>query len=236
MVLLYCNSINLILCEYKEKIMKKAFTLSEALVTLAIIAVLFAILIPVIDNVRPDKDKVYYKKALYDMQNAVANAMDSTVYSVAANSAAYWADDNIPDHTFCQSIADALNTSGAVHCGNPTDNFKFECAADDQSARGPLGSCYSSPNFITSDGIRYWGLEGKIFSLDSETGRTREIYVDRPISDSEFKKVVSKRGSDAQGLKIRVSYDGKIDTADTDKYDYENDLIENSLQLTKTQE
>ena len=75
--------------------MKKAFTLSEALVTLAIIAVLLAILIPVIDNVRPDKDKVYYKKALYDMQNAVANAMDSTVYSVAANSAAYWADDNV---------------------------------------------------------------------------------------------------------------------------------------------
>ena len=94
-----------LLCEYKDKMMKKAFTLSEALVTLAIIAVLLAILIPVIDNVRPDKDKVYYKKALYDMQNAVANAMDSTVYSVAANSAAYWADDNVGESDFCKSIA-----------------------------------------------------------------------------------------------------------------------------------
>ena len=72
--------------------MKKAFTLSEALVTLAIIGVLAAILIPVIDNVRPDKDKITYKKALYSMQSAVSNAMDSTVYSMAANSSAYWKD------------------------------------------------------------------------------------------------------------------------------------------------
>ena len=199
--------------------MKKAFTLSEALVTLAIIAVLLAILIPVIDNVRPDKDKVYYKKALYDMQNAVANAMDSTVYSVAANSAAYWADDNVGESDFCKSIADALNTSGEVDCTGP--------------------SSYSHPNFITTDGIRFWGLEGKIFNLEEGT-RTREIYVDRPISESEFRTVASKRGRSEEGLKIRISYDGKIDTgsSDEDNYDYENDLIEDteSLQATKTQE
>ena len=45
-------------CEYKELLMKKAFTLSEALITLAILGVLAAILIPVLDNVRPDKDKI----------------------------------------------------------------------------------------------------------------------------------------------------------------------------------
>ena len=199
--------------------MKKAFTLSEALVTLAIIAVLLAILIPVIDNVRPDKDKVYYKKALYDMQSAVANAMDSTVYSVAANSAAYWADDNVGDSDFCKSIADALNTSGKVDCENT--------------------SSYEHPNFITSDGIRFWGLEGKVFDLKSGT-RTREIYVDRPISESEFRTVAGKRGRTQEGLKIRISYDGKIDTgtSDEENYDYENDLLEDtdSLQTTKTQE
>ena len=56
--------------------MKKAFTLSEALITLAILGVLAAILIPVINNVRPDKDRITYKKALYSMQGAISQAMD----------------------------------------------------------------------------------------------------------------------------------------------------------------
>ena len=91
--------------------MRKAFTLSEALITLAIIGVLAAILIPVIDNVRPDKDKITYKKALYSMQSAISNAMDSTLYSMAANSSAYWKDENVGDSDFCNAVADALNTA-----------------------------------------------------------------------------------------------------------------------------
>lgn len=191
--------------------MKKAFTLSEALVTLAIIGVLAAILIPVIDNVRPDKDKVTYKKALYSMQSAVSNAMDSTLYSMAANSSAYWKDENIGDSDFCQAVADALNTSGRVDCTSKSD--------------------YLNPNFITTDGIRYWGLEGKF------DGDNRTIYVDRGIGTNELKTIAAKRGKigDGTGLKIRVRFDGKIDTPEstaTDNYEFENELIENSLQVT----
>lgn len=191
--------------------MKKAFTLSEALITLAILGVLAAILIPVLDSARPDKDKITYKKALYTMQGAMSNAMDSTVYSVAANSAAYWKDENIGDSDFCLALADSLNTAGKVDCVSE--------------------SSYDSPNFITTDGIRYWGLEGK-FADD-----TREIFVDRAIGTNELKAVERTRnrtGQDAKGLKIRVHYNGKVDTADTEAYDLENDLIENSLQITQT--
>lgn len=191
--------------------MKKAFTLSEALVTLAIIGVLAAILIPVIDNVRPDKDKVTYKKALYNMQSAVSNAMDSTLYSMAANSSAYWKDQNVGDSDFCKAVADALNTSGRVDCDST--------------------SSYLNPNFITTDGIRYWGLEGKF------DGDTRTIYVDRGIGTKELKTLAAKRGKngDGTGLKIRVRFDGKIDTPESttsDNYEFENELIENSLQVT----
>ncbi len=202
--------------------MKKAFTLSEALVTLAILGVLAAILIPVIDNVRPDKDKITYKKALYSMQSAVSNAMDSTVYSIAANSAAYWKDDNIQDEDFCKSLADALNTAGRVKCSMSG----YSCDSEDESPKGPGGSCYSDPNFTTTDGIRYWGLEGKF------KGDDRDIYVDRQLSTGDLRHIADKRGGDAQGLKIKVSYDGKITTGDSDDYAYENEMIENSLQIT----
>ena len=187
---------------------KKAFTLSEALITLAIIGVLAAILIPVLDNARPDKDKVTYKKALYNMQGAVSNAMDSQVFSMAANSAAYWKDENISADAFCQAIAGSLNTSGKVNCTGT--------------------SSYDNPNFITTDGIRYWGLEGK-FSGDS-----REIFVDRPLSANERGKLSQSRGRADTGMKMEVSYDGKVITPEgTGSYDYENELIENSLQVTK---
>ncbi len=190
--------------------MKKSFTLSEALITLAIISVLAAILIPVINNVRPDKDKITYKKALYSMQSAVSNAMDSTLYTMAANSAAYWKDDMVGDSDFCLAVAEALNTSGTVDCEST--------------------SSYDYPNFITTDGIRYWGLEGKF------TGDTRTIYVDRNIGTNEIKTISSKRSKtgDATGLQIQVRYDGKIGTPDDDSYEYENELIENSLQVSQT--
>ncbi len=197
--------------------MKKAFTLSEALVTLAIIGVLAAILIPVIDNVKPDKDRITYKKALYSLQSALSNAMDSNVYGTAVNSSAYWKDENLEPEAFCQAIADALNTSGAIRCTSS------ELSGD---------SSYSNPNFITTDGIRFWGLEGSF----PESEETRTIYVDRGLGAKEMSVIQAKRNRDSNddlGLKIRVRYDGKVDTPDTEEYEFENGLVEMSLQVSE---
>ncbi|MBQ9246599.1 type II secretion system protein [bacterium] len=198
--------------------MKKSFTLSEALITLAIIGVLAAILIPVINNVRPDKDKVAYKKAIYTLQSAVTNAMDATEYSMAANSAAYWLDPHLNGYEFCEAIADSLNIRGSAHC------------RPEQLPAG--GSTYDSPNFITTDGIRYWNLENAF----RNGNKYNEIYVDRNLTTGEINNIAAKRnklGEDGYGLKIRVRYDGKFDTPDTAAYEYENEMMEQSLQVTQ---
>ena len=209
--------------------MKRAFTLSEALITLAIIGVLASILIPMVNNVRPDKDKITYKKALYDMQAAVSNALESSLYTRAANSLAYWGDENVGESDFCETVADSLNTSGKINCNVPVGT-----------------SSYSNPNFVTTDGIRFWGLEGKVFSKGVKNVSDveyRDICVDRGMSNSELNKIGVKRygigrdsGQCANGLKIRVKYDGKVITPEAtskDKFQYENDMIYDSLSITK---
>lgn len=212
--------------------MKKAFTLSEALITLAILGVLAAILIPVINNVRPDKDKITYKKALYSMQGAISQAMDdATLLSMGAVTNQWGSDphalplEGLDSAALCSAVADTLNVAGKVNCGDKP----FNCSG----YQVPQGSksCYASPNFITTDGIRYWGLDGTI-----TRGTEKVIYVDRNLSSGELRNLASKRlrgaGGEIHGLKLVVRGDGKVHVPEGDDFAFENELIENSLQVS----
>lgn len=63
------------------KINKKAFTLTELLVALAVIGVLIAILMPVIMNIMPNQKDLMAKRAYYTIQTVVSNLLnDSACY------------------------------------------------------------------------------------------------------------------------------------------------------------
>ena len=201
--------------------MKNAFTLSEALITLAIIGVMASVLVPTLNNAKPDKDKITYKKALYTVQSAVSSAMESTLYAQATNSAAYWGDDAIQAGDFCKAVSESVNTSGKINCS--------------------ANSSYTSPNFITTDGIRYWGLEGT-FKDGSGNISDKTIHVDRKLSTGDIKTRSRLGGNPDDGLKILVRYDGKVLTPCSDEGDascdsnfaYENELIDDSFTVTQS--
>lgn len=180
--------------------MKKGFTLSEVLITLVILGVIAAITIPVLNQTRPDRDMVTYQKALYNVQGAMSNVMQD---SMASLSTEYWADPEVSESGFCTAFADALNTVGPVNCTGT--------------------STYDSPNLVTSDGIRVWGLEGQKFS---QSQRTRDIYVERKLTNKEKGLLTRKRGASytSPGLKIQIVYNGKVQTGTGTNWEYENSI------------
>lgn len=208
-------------------IKKKAFTLSEALVTLAILGVLAAILIPVLDNVRPDKDRIMYKKAMYAMQGAVSSVMDE-ISAVATNTNSYWADSTVSNTVdFCQKVAGSLNIVGVDRCG----------VNDWQNATPSQYGSGSEPDFITTDGVMWWGLAKYKFGNTSTDPNTQNseyhnIYVTRK---DQYDSSGNMKDGNAP-LKIQVRYDGRVGTGDGADWAAENDFLEDSMNISKKQD
>ncbi len=211
-------------------IKKKAFTLSEALVTLAILGVLAAILIPVLDNVRPDKDRIMYKKAMYAMQGAVSSVMDE-ITAVATNTSAYWADTSVGEKDFCKKVANSLNLRGGDLC---EQNYW----ANEDPTKYIKGS--NEPDFITTDGVMWWGLAQYKFGYDPNPDNphnANEMY--SPIHNIYItrKDQYNSAGDMKDGykpLKILVRYDGRVGTGTGSDWGAENEFIEDSLKINQT--
>lgn len=228
--------------------MKKAFTIAEAIISAAMLGVLAVVLFPMLQDFQPNKDKTSYNKALFSMQSAVSNVMEES-YSIAANrilssgSTETWKDEdflrNLTQTEACEEIAKNFNLSGTYNCGGQ-------------------GS-YESPNFITSDGIRFWGIGGDAKFASGGKGGSQLIYMDREMKKSDWKKrkkdfeeITNQKWTENNnlkdekpGLKLIVRYDGKVHTGTGNiEWGYENGLIKKSMSMnlkdekktTKTEE
>lgn len=190
--------------------MKKAFTLAEVLITLVVIGIVAAISIPVINNALPNADKKTYQKALYTIQGGVLQLMKEPESTMSTD---YLSDPEYPNSEFCSFLAEFINTTGGINCKST--------------------SSYNSPNFVSIDGIRYWGLEGKNFNETDEKGKkVRTIYADRKLSRGELKTIKKKRDSNhaAPGMKIWITYDGKVKTGTGSNWDFENNIIKEFIE------
>lgn len=131
---------------------KKGFTLAETMITLGILGVLAAILIPAVMKLSPDNNRVMFKKAYYTLERAITyminndanypasvtyTAADSVIYLKGFNNTTQSSNDT---NKFCYFLADMMNIIG-----------NYTCPALGENGDTVLGS------FQTSDGIK-WGI------------------------------------------------------------------------------
>jgi len=114
--------------------MKKAFTLTEMLITLTIISIVAAIIIPVLFDTLPNKTAYLYKTAFKIVENTVGELMNSsTMYPTSTF-------ENATDDTyFCRNFTSKINT------------------LEDESCT--INGNVTVPNFTTTNGIKWWGFK-----------------------------------------------------------------------------
>ncbi len=206
--------------------MKKGFTLAETLITLTIIGIIMAVVMPLVSKVQPDRDVLMFKKGMYSLQAAVGNATDLLV-SQGANTSELWSmsslpvdpnsededDDENPANSreihFCARIADHLNTA-VENCGG--------------------SGSYDSPQIVTTDGMRIWNLPQNNFN-GSVT-----ICMDRPLTGKEIQTLTVMRNNwtpcgGNRGLSVKIRHDGKVFLPL--EANYEKDLIDKSFNVTR---
>lgn len=127
---------------------KKGFTLSEVMVTLGILGVLAAFLVPAIMQTTPDNNRVMFKKAYSILEQSVSQMIndDKNYPSDQVNSSYpniqrgfnYTSKDaSITTNKFCYFLSDRLNTVGTISC--------------------PLTAATGTGTFTATDGVS-WGI------------------------------------------------------------------------------
>lgn len=110
-------------------VVKKGFTLSEVMVTMTVLGIIAAVLVPTLTKISPSTSKVMFKKTYSTLEKSVNNLIsDESIYpSDIVNSAVslprgfnYAEKDSAPtyytNNKFCTYLSDQFNTTGSVTC------------------------------------------------------------------------------------------------------------------------
>ncbi len=126
----------------------KGFTLAELMVCLAIISIIATLLMPAIGKLRPNKNKVMFKKAYYLTERIISEMIndedmyptvdglvgfDNSTASVTINGVSY-----VGNTKFCKLFALKVNTL--------EDSASVNCATT---------ASFGNPSFTTTDGVEW---------------------------------------------------------------------------------
>jgi len=160
---------------------RKAFTLAELLVTLTVCAFLAALLLPAIAYIRPDKQKVLFKKSYYVAERMVYELVNDEDFYPTTGETIGFANTVMASylgHTyggetdaeakskFCQIFARKVNTISDedIHCDEAHSTPHLAYIG---------GGAFKEPSFTTTDGIA-WYLPFSKF----DRNQPEKIYVD----------------------------------------------------------
>jgi prepilin-type N-terminal cleavage/methylation domain-containing protein len=158
--------------------MKKAFTLAEIMITLVVIGVMLSMITPVILQLKPNKNKLMFKKAYYITERVINELVnDERYYPTTDGSNAFFVDEsnvfvNGSDYfgltKFCNLFAIKVNTVDTANC------------MSSQSIANQKNTKLNTGNFTTNDGIA-WHLPTTAetgFTTVFKDGGQRDIIVD----------------------------------------------------------
>lgn len=184
----------------------KAYTLSEVLVTIGILGVLAAMIIPAVTKTKPDVNKVMFKKAYSSIEKTVADMIgDSIAYPSTDTTGFANADTSgitgFPASTdkFCYLFSQRMNTVNTVNC---------------PSTGGP-------GTFTTTDGIVWTFTVPSTFTVGASNYYNIKIDVNGTkapncgdtANSSGYTACTGNQTADK--FYVGVRYDGKINVIDT---------------------
>ena len=205
-----------------HKKVKQGFSLAEALMTMVVLGIILAFVLPSITSTKPSENKLLYKKTFFTISEAMMAVInnpdlyDTTQYDVLK----YPVD--AENENFCQYLAGYLNTVGNVNC------------EDDNNG-----------SFTLANGVYISGIPKKAMKRSEVNGSDPKIWKDAENENLYF--IVGTDGTKEHGeelmnidcakrkvFRIRYSSNGKVFTSSLDEC--ENSILETGTRVQKDKE
>ncbi len=146
---------------------KRGFTLAEVMITLTIIGIITAVIIPVAINSKPDENIMKFKKAHNTLWQAISELVNSDKYyldgDLGKKTDGNWV---VETDYFCNSFADVISTKEAKCTPNLNINLRGYWAEDWQAK---FGEANIKEGFDTQCSDKLAGSKSFIISSDNVT-------------------------------------------------------------------
>ena len=205
-----------------HKKVKQGFSLAEALMTMVVLGIILAFVLPSITSTKPSESKLLYKKTFFTISEAMMAVInnpdlyDTTKYDVLK----YPVDTE--GENFCQYLAGYLNTVGNVNCKSDNDgsfrlaNGVFISNIPKKAMKRSVGKSQNPSSYSWND-----ATDDDLYFLISTDGVTNESGTSEDCSKQKV-------------FRIRYASNGKVFTNSSDKC--ENSILETGTRVQKDKE